>query len=64
MDISNGCRNTTGLRLPLVVSAVRATSDHNGNLAIAVDVVYHPMVLRCCRESGPAFQNQVRRKAT
>lgn len=47
--------------MPMVVSAVRETEDHQGGRALALDVVYNPWVLRCCRE--PRFRNQVRARA-
>lgn len=42
----------------MFVSRVRETTDHSDERALAVDVVFHPWVLRCCK-GEPLFRDQV-----
>ncbi|CAM9383143.1 unnamed protein product [Hapterophycus canaliculatus] len=58
VDISTEGRNASGLRIPMFVSAVRDTTDHRDDRALAVDVVFHPWVLRCSK-GEPFFRDQV-----
>lgn len=43
----------------MFVSRVRETADHSDERALAVDVVFHPWVLRSCK-GEPMFRDQVR----
>ncbi|CAN0535307.1 unnamed protein product, partial [Ectocarpus sp. 8 AP-2014] len=42
----------------MFVSRVRETTDHSDERALAVDVVFHPWVLRCSK-GEPRFRDQV-----
>lgn len=59
VDVSKEGRNATGLRMPMLVSRVRETTDHRDERALAVDVVFHPWVLHSCRNEHH-FQGQAR----
>lgn len=43
----------------MFVSRVRETTDHSNERALAVDVVFHPWVLRSCK-GEPMFRDQAR----
>ncbi|CAM9835921.1 unnamed protein product, partial [Ectocarpus sp. 13 AM-2016] len=58
VDVTKEGRNASGLRIPMFVSRVRETTDHSGERALAVDVVFHPWVLRCSKVE-PRFRDQV-----
>ncbi|CAB1110072.1 unnamed protein product [Ectocarpus sp. CCAP 1310/34] len=59
VDVTKEGRNASGLRIPMFVSRVRETTDHSDERALAVDVVFHPWVLRCSKRE-PRFRDQVR----
>ncbi|CAM9579886.1 unnamed protein product, partial [Scytosiphon promiscuus] len=63
VDIKTEGRNASGLRIPMFVSPVRETTDHSDDRALAVDVVFHPWVLRCSK-GEPFFRDQVVALAT
>ncbi|CBJ29318.1 conserved unknown protein [Ectocarpus siliculosus] len=58
VDVTKEGRNASGLRIPMFVSRVRETTDHSDERALAVDVVFHPWVLRCSK-GEPRFRDQV-----
>lgn len=58
VDNSKEGRNASGLRIPMFVSRVRETTDHSNERALAVDVVFHPWVMRSCK-GEPMFRDQV-----
>ncbi|CAM9191458.1 unnamed protein product [Ectocarpus fasciculatus] len=58
VDVTTEGRNASGLRIPMFVSRVRETTDHSDERALAVDVVFHPWVLRCSK-GEPRFRDQV-----
>ncbi|CAM9821056.1 unnamed protein product, partial [Ectocarpus sp. 12 AP-2014] len=58
VDMTKEGRNASGLRIPMFVSRVRETTDHSDERALAVDVVFHPWVLRCSK-GEPRFRDQV-----
>lgn len=47
----------------MLVSRVRETTDHSDERALAVDVVFHPWVMRSCK-GEPMFRDQVRKSKT
>eukprot|EP00752_Nemacystus_decipiens_P013367 g11835.t2 len=63
VDDSKEGRNASGLRIPMFVSRVRETTDHSNERALAVDVVFHPWVMRSCK-GEPMFRDQVVALAT
>eukprot|EP00903_Cladosiphon_okamuranus_P021435 g19703.t1 len=63
VDDSKEGRNASGLRIPMFVSRVRETTDHSNQRALAVDVVFHPWVMRSCK-GEPIFRDQVVALAT
>ena len=58
VDVATEGRNASGLRMPMYCSSARETVDHKEERALAVDVVFHPWVIRSCRGER-RFQDQV-----